>query len=275
MLSSTSYASTRLGRRLLAVCTLVTIAGTAAACGSDDGGDGLTGPAAGVARGTSIFGLDNQNNLVVFGRGNPTREAARRIAVTGLTAGDRLVGIDFRANAGGVEDRRLYATSTGSRIYAIDTLSGAATVIGAAAFTPAIAGTSFGFDFNPRADRIRLHSNTDQDLRLNQLTGGVAAVDTMLTYQAGDVNAGRNPNIVGTAYTNPTPSATPTELYAIDSDLDVMTELPSPNSGRMVTNGALGVNTTADVGFDIAGDGTLFATLTLQGASRSTLYTLN
>ena len=161
----------------------------------------------------------------------------------------------------------------------IDTTTGAATVIGTGAFTPPLSGTAFGFDFNPTADRLRVHSDQEQDLRLNQLTGTVAAVDTVLAYATGDANVGQNPNVVGTAYTNSVAGVTATELFAIDSDRDALVFLASPNSGRLTTRGLLGVNTTPEVGFDIYGPGLsttstsqAYATLTLQGQSRSRLY---
>ena len=263
-----------LSRRLLALSALTLLSGFVAC---DDDGDNLTGPDSGVARGATIFGVDDQNSLVSFGRANPTRGEVRRIAITGLGTGETVVGIDFRANTAAVGDRRLFALTSGSKLYTVDTTSGAATAIAATAFTPALAGTSFGFDFNPQADRLRLHSDADQDLRLNQLTGAVAAVDTVLTYAAGDANAGQSPTIVGTAYTNSVPGATATELFAIDSDRDALTFLASPNSGRLTTRGALGFNTTSAVGFDIigSGTGTAYATLTSAGAFRSQLFTIN
>ncbi len=281
MHTSTRFTARFLRQGALALCAAVAVLG-AAACGNDSNGDGLTGPGTAVGRGASIFGVDGQNTLVVFGRDNPTRGSVRTAAISGLATGETVVGVDFRANATLASDRKLYALTTASRLYTIDTTSGAATAVAAAAFTPALTGTSFGFDFNPMADRLRVHSDADQDLRLNQLTGTVAAVDTVLTYAAGDANFGQNPNIAGTAYTNSVPGALATDLFAIDADRDALVFLASPNSGRLTTRGPLGVNTTTDVGFDILGSGvgvaftgTAYATLTTTGTSRSTLYTIN
>ena len=260
------------------LCALILMAGLAAC---DARAFTLTGPAASVPRGATIFGVDDRNTLVAFGRGNPTRGEVRRIPITGLGAGETIVGIDFRANAPGVSDRRLYAITSGNRVVTVDTTTGVATIIGTAAFTPPLAGTSFGMDFNPQADRIRLHSDAEQDLRLNPLTGAVAATDTALAYADGDVNAGQNPTIVGTAYTNSVPGATATDLFAIDGDRDALVLLESPNSGKMITRGALGVNTSLAVGFDIVGAGagtsfvgTAYATLT-GNPTRSQLYTID
>lgn len=272
-------------RLLRTLAGALCLAATLAACGDDDDeGDNLTGPGASVPAGRTIFGVDASNNLVAFGAQNPTTTAARRIAITGLGTGETVVGIDFRSTAPvtAAVDRKLYGATSASRIVTIDTTTGAATPVGTAALTPALAGTAFGFDFNPVADRIRLHSDQEQDLRINQLTGAVAAVDTVLAYATGDANVGQNPNVVGAAYTNSVAGATTTELFAIDSDKDVLVFLASPNSGRLATRGALGVNTTQDVGFDVFGPGAAgtmtsqaYATLTTQGQSRSKLYTVN
>ena len=78
-------------------------------------------------------------------------------------------------------------------LYVVSPLTGAATAVGGP-FTPALSGTVFGFDFNPTVDRIRVVSDTGQNLRLNPDTGAVATAD-------GAINPG-TPRIVGSAYTN-------------------------------------------------------------------------
>ena len=284
MLAAPTVRLDRRARGLRALAGALCLATALVACGDDDDDDTLTGPGANVSAGRTIFGIDASNNLVAFGAQNPTAVAARRIPITGLGTGETVVGIDFRSTAPvtAAADRKLYGATSASRVVTIDTTTGAATPIGTAAFTPALLGTGFGFDFNPVADRLRVHSDQEQDLRINQLTGAVAAVDTALAYAVGDVNVGQNPNVVGAAYTNSVAGATTTELFAIDSDRDVLVLLPSPNSGRLQTRGALGVNTTAEVGFDVLGAGLAgtatsqaLATLTTQGRSRSQLYTIN
>jgi hypothetical protein len=103
-------------------------------------------------------------------------------------------------------------------------------------------------------------------------TGATAGRDSILAYSGGDANAGLNPNIVGTAYTNSVAGAIFTTLYAIDSSLDVLVTLPTPNNGQMLTVGPLGVNTGDLVGFDISGrTGAAFAALTVK-PNVSSLY---
>lgn len=245
------------------------------------GPTGPTGPAGpsgatGSANGRTIYGIDGSNSLIAFGAIRPDL-ILKRVTVTGLQTGETIQGIDF-----GPVDGRLYALGSTSRVYTLDTTSGVATIVGTAAFTPLLTGSNFGFDFNPVPNRIRVHSNSAQDLRLVPRLGGatdgtVAAVDGTLTYAVGDPGAAQVPAIGGTAYTNSVAGATTTTLYAIDFNRDVLTTLANPNDGIMTTVGSLGVNTTGDVGFDIAGDnGTAYVTLTTGGGfAGSTLYVIN
>lgn len=223
-----------------------------------------------AVQGRPLYGVDIANNLVRFGSQNP-ETITNTLAISGLLDGETILGIDFRAT-----DRRLYGLGSTNRIYVIDTLSGGTIPQGTTAFFPIISGTSFGFDFNPVPDRIRLHSNARQDLRLDPDTGVVSARDSTLAYAATDINAGFNPYIVGSAYTNSIIAASSTALYAIDSNLGILTTLPSPNNGQMYTVGPLGVTISDFVGFDIASkDSTAYAALTVAGNRGSGLYTID
>ncbi len=224
--------------------------------------------------GRAIYGLTNTNELIVFGSGRPD-SIARRVAVSGLPAGEGLVGIDF-----GPRDSKLYAVGVMGRIFTLDSLTGAATQVGGATFTPSPMGMNFGVDFNPVPNRIRVHSDQAQNLRLNQLTGVVAGNDTTLAYTAGDLYQGTSPRLVGTAYTVFVGDTTTTMLYAIDAGTDYLVRLPSPNSGRISSVGPLGINTADDVGFDIVPTapgtvGTAYASLTGAAGGPSRLYQID
>lgn len=280
---------------LLAITTLV-------ACQGDDGPTGPTGPAGptgtpgvagptgptgpagptgptgptGSGAGRTIYGVDNANALIVFGALRPDL-ITRKVTITGLQAGESIEGIDF-----GPVDKKLYALGSTSRVYTIDSITAVATVVGTTPFTPVLVGTNYGFDFNPVPNRIRVHGSGNQNLRLVPALGGAtdgstAAVDGNLTYAAGDIASGATPSIGGTAYTNSVSGATTTVLYAIDFNRDALVLLPNPNDGIITTVSSLGVNTTGDVGFDIAGNnGTAYATLTVGGGfAGSTLYVVN
>ena len=244
------------------LCSAAALALVLGAC--DDDPTGSFNP-----QGRRIFAVDAAGNLLTFGSQNPG--SVRRTAITGLASGESLTGIDFRPR-----DGRLIGLSSSSRLYTVDTLSAAAVAIGTAPFTPAVSGGTVGFDFNPTVDRIRVHAGAGQNLRLNPDNGAVAATDTALTYVAGDPGSGTAPRIVATAYTNSFSGSTATQLFGIDSGRDVLVLVGAPNGGRMTTVGALGVNTTDDAGFDIAGpDATREVYASLTVGSRSELFTIN
>ncbi len=201
------------------------------------------------AHALAVYGLTTTNSLVTFDSSAPT-VIKSTLVVSGLNTGASLVGIDFRPATG-----QLFGISSDSLLYSVNIATGMATQIGAAGqFT--LVGTNFGFDFNPMVDRIRVVSDADQNLRLNPNNGARADVpvnDGNLAYAGMDANAGANPNVTGSAYTNsaPGPLATTTILYGIDTNLDILVTQNPPNAGTLNTVGSLGLNAVGDVGFDI------------------------
>jgi Domain of unknown function (DUF4394)/Calx-beta domain len=233
--------------------------------------------------GVTLLGLTSANELVTFDSNTPGTFSSTT-AVTGLQAGESLLGIDFRPANG-----LLYGVGSTGRLYTINPATGAATQVGPGTFAVPLSGTAFGVDFNPAVDRLRVVSDADLNLRINPDTAAVVdgdpntagtQPDTPLAYTAGEANTGQNPNVVGEAYTNNFAGTTSTTLYGIDSNLDLLVlqgspggAPTSPNSGQLFTVGPLGVNTSDLVGFDIAADGTAFAALTVNGVSG--LYAIN
>jgi hypothetical protein len=211
------------------------------------------------SRAATLYGVTVSNQLVRFDSATPGTVTTVG-TISGLQASENVLAIDFRPANG-----QLYALGSTSRLYTINTVNGMATAIGSAgAFT--IAGTDFGFDFNPTVDRIRLVSNTGQNIRLNPDTGALAATDTAL-------NPG-TPSVSAAAYTNNFSGATTTTLYDIDTATDTLFIQNPPNNGTLVSVGALGVDATGVNGFDIAGiGGAAFAVLNVGGTHR--LYTIN
>ena len=184
------------------------------------------------------------------------------VGVTGLQVGETLVGIDIRPSNG-----LLYAIGNTNRLYTVNPLTGLALQVGTAgAFS--LSGTAFGMDFNPVPDRIRLVSDTEQNLRINPNDGTLTATDGALN-PAG--------NVVAVAYSNNFAGATTTTLYAIDSAAGTLGIITVPNSGGPITTvGSLGLGTNlgSQIGFDISGlSGIAFATITTTGVSK--LYTIN
>jgi hypothetical protein len=215
-----------------------------------------------------IYGVTTTNLLVSFNSGTPGTILSS-VAITGLQAGETILGIDFRPAT-----KQLYGLGSTSRLYTVSLSTGAATVIGSQ-FTPALSGTAFGFDFNPTVDRIRVTSSAGQNLRLNP-NNATVVIDTNLAYAAADVNAGATPRVVGSAYTNNFSGATTTTLYDIDSNLDILVNQNPPNNGTLNTVGFLGFNTSDLVGFDISRvSGAAFASLTAPAGAASQFFTVN
>ena len=215
----------------------------------------------------AFYGVTQDNRLVTFQSDNVTNVEPSH-AITGLPGGENIVGLDVRPLNG-----QLYALGKTSRLYVINPRTGAARQVGATPFIPALAGTGFGFDFNPTVDRIRVTSDAEQNLRLNPDDGTVAGVDTNLAYAPGDPGAGTNPSVAGSAYTNSFAGATSTTLYDIDNARHALVIQNPPNDGTLTTVGALGTNNNA-VAFDI-GEGNVGYAVLNGEQNRQNLYRID
>ncbi len=214
---------------------------------------GLAIPTAAVA-----YAVDVDNNLLIFNPTNTTQQPVSK-AITGVQSSEKIVGIDMRPVNG-----QLYGLGSTGRLYTFNLSSGAAAMVGALPLI--LSGTDFGFDFNPTVDRIRIVSNTGQNLRVNPNDGLLAAADAAL-------NPG-TPSITAAAYTNSFAGATTTVLFDIDSNTDRLYKQDPPNAGTLVDVGALGINAMNVNGFDIGGtSGTAYAVLSV-GTSAG-IYTIN
>jgi hypothetical protein len=188
-----------------------------------------------------VVGLTDDGALVCFSELAPRR--VRDIGyVSGLVAPDvRLIGIDFR-----VQDGALYGVGNGGGVYQLDTSNATATLVNV--LTVALDGTSFGVDFNPAADRLRIVSNTGQNLRHNVNAGGTTIADLALNYTPGTNATG----IVGAAYTNNDLDAqTATTLFDLDTSLDQIAIQAPPNNGSLNPTGMTTVDSGSAAGFDI------------------------
>lgn len=214
-----------------------------------------------------LLAVTTANALVRFDSTAPG--ATSSVALTG-TGGEQILGIDVRPATG-----QLYGVGSASNLFVIDVATGAATLVGALGTT--LNGTSFGVDFNPVVDRLRVTSDSDQNLRINPTMPGGAGtiVDGPLAFAAADVNFGTNPNVVGAAYRNSVAGATTTALFEIDSSLDILVEQNPANAGTLLTRGPLGLNAPAVLGFDISGrTGLAYAAWAAAGGP-SNLYAIN
>jgi len=204
------------------------------------------------------YAISSSNELVIF---NPFSPVPVNKAITGLVAGETILGMDFRPVNG-----QLYAIGSTSRLYTINASSGAAALVGSGALSTLLVGSDFGFDFNPMADRIRVVSSTGQNLRLNPNDGAVAAVDIALSPGT--------PVVTGAAYTNNFAGATSTVLFDINTQTSRLYRQDPPNNGVLVDVGPLGVTAMSANGFDIGStSGTAYALLTVGGLTK--VYTIN
>ena len=217
----------------------------------DDRDDDRRGCASGVESSDSLYkslqvvALTADQRLVCFNERKPAK--ARAIGhVSGLYTDTALVGIDFR-----VQDGLLYGVGNAGGVYKLDTAHATATLINR--LTVALDGTSFGVDFNPAADRLRIVSNTGQNLRHNINAGGVTLADDPLDYPTTVNGVGPTAlGITGSAYTNNDLSATTaTTLYSLDTTLDQVSIQSPPNDGTQAATGKLGVDAQLGSGFDI------------------------
>jgi hypothetical protein len=191
-----------------------------------------------------IIGLTSDQRLVCFSEFFPSRLNIIG-QVTGLAGDTALIGIDYR-----VQDGKLYGVGNMGGVYTLSTVDGSATLVNN--LTMPLIGTAFGVDFNPAADRLRIISNTGQNLRHNVNPGGVTLNDGTLTYTAPPATPVTAPGVTAAAYTNnDLDGNTVTTLFDIDSTLDQISVQSPANNGILVATGKLGFDTAETVGFDI------------------------
>lgn len=223
-----------------------------------------------------LAGLGVSGQLVSFNRGAPGK-LCTSAAVDGLAEGETLIGIDVRP-----ADGQLYAASASGGIYTLDLASGVATAVATLAADPTdvsdpfagLSGTEFGVDFNPAADRLRIVSDSGQNLRIN-VDSGATLTDGALSLDGDSVDG-----ITAAAYTNSfgggSATAQTTQLYYLDSSTDTLLSTTAPNDGFLITIGALGADIDAVNGFDIDGrNGTALIAVQAAGSTSTTLHTLD
>lgn len=230
-------AATAAGLGLLAGAPFVAAQGDWRDGGFDDRrGDDLT-----------VVGLTDDQRLVTFSDDDPSRVRTLG-AIRGLTTDAKIVGIDYRPASGNDGDSGdLYGLGDRGGVYTID--EGADATL-RSRLDVALVGTRFGVDFNPVVDRMRIISDTGQNLRHNVDVNGGTLSDGTLTYP-GPPSATAT-GVSGAAYTNnDRDPGTATTLYDIDSTMN-QTVIQSPaNAGLLAATGKLGVDAGPEVGFDI------------------------
>jgi hypothetical protein len=204
------------------------------------------------------------------------------VAVSNLALGERIEAIDFRPRTGELLGLGVIKGSSDSvRVLRIDPLTGYAVPIGGR--IAVAAGTGYGFDLNPRVDRIRAVNGNDTNFRLNPNTGTLAGLDTALSpsgYQVRGAaydrsfDAGLTPSVGTTLYGISVATSSVLTIGSIDGTPT------SPNTGQLMNvipiTGLTGsIASGSEVGFDIAaGSNKAFAALR-DGSGLTRLFTLS
>jgi hypothetical protein len=223
----------------------------------------------GTAQAVTLVGLTSSNEIARFDTADIG--GATRVAITGLAAGDRFVGIDLRPG-----NNTIYGVTLSNQLYTINETTGVASFV-VALSAPIVDPTlGYGIDFNPVADFSGAAS-----LRFVSSAGGNYAInaDTGVVGNAANTIA---PGYSGVAYSNanPLPGSAPasTALYYIDSTTDTLAVATSAfNTPTISTVGSLGVDALRANGFEILGNGMAYAALNVDaGTSLTTgIYGIN
>ena len=207
----------------------------------------------------ALYGVTDGNALVTLHSDSPGALRAA-VPITGLQEGEQILALDLRPKSG-----QLYVLGSTSRVYVVNAASGAAHALGNP-FSPALAGSNFGLDVDPVADRLRVVSDGRQNLRIHPEDGQVAGQDGTLAYAEGDPGAGTTPSFAADAYTGDG------KVFVIDTARDVLGTTAQAIDGKVTTVGPLGVDLQEPVAFDVAGDGRAWVAGRVAGTTASTLF---
>lgn len=180
----------------------------------------------------NFYALGPSNMLYTY-RSGPPATLTGKTQVTGLADGEALLAIDVRPAT-----KVLYGVTNMNSIYVIRVLNGVATAtkVSTEPFTPGIAGSTLGFDFNPTTDQITLITDANQNLKIDPVSGKVVSVDGPIKLQ-----------MVGAAYWGAT-------LFDIEMSEGRLIK-QDPTSGALTLVGTTGLIIRGDGGFDISANG--------------------
>jgi hypothetical protein len=207
-------------------------------------------------------------HLVSFESDAPTAFTGDR-AISGVTAGDAIVGMDVSPRDGGLYVLARSGAGAG-RLYSLDPGTGALTAIATLAADPtdasapysSLAATAFGVDFIPQSNQLRIvaRDSGDANLRVNVANGAVTTEANINPGPAG---------LVGIAFhNNDNDQATNTTQYAYDFNGNDWGSIGVPNSAGVFSKIADNtfVSEAANlVNLDEAPSGRMWATHTVGG----------
>lgn len=228
----------------LASATAIAVGPAGSSLAADSGS---ATPASATPASLRAYGITDDGRLMAtFTTDRPEQlDWVRRI--TGLVADTSVIGIDFR-----VQDGKFYAVGNHGGIYTISLPTGNQDVVVAkvSQLSVGLKGTAFGVDFNPAADRLRVISDTGQNLRHN-LNDGTTVSDTPLSNGPGSPASG----VTAAAYTNnDLNGVTATTLFDINTTTGQVVIQSPANNGLLAPTGGLGMPVATNAGLDIFSD---------------------
>lgn len=222
-----------------------------------------------VAQAANLVAINSGTQIGVFDSANAA--AAGFVNISGLSAGETLIGIDLRPS-----NNTIYGISSANRVYTVDAYSGAATFVSALSTSIIDTRLGYGFDFNPAADfagnaSLRLISSAGNNYAVNVNTGAIAFSGTIAS------------GFSATAYTGSTPAGAPTTtptLYYVNSGTDTLNvnvnagAFNAPNIQPVGTG--LGVDILNANGFELFADGSAFLAATVDdGGLQTRLFSID
>jgi uncharacterized protein DUF4394 len=159
----------------------------------------------------------------------------------------------------------LYCVTNGGSFYTVNPADASATLV--ATLSPNNANSQL-LDINPMADAFRWVGTDELNYAITKNAAGVfntVAVQTPFAYVVGDINAGKNPNLIAGAYDNNQNGLATTTFFIFDSGTNQAVTIADRNAngssntggGKLVTIGNVvdqsgRVTITPNAGFDIA-----------------------
>jgi hypothetical protein len=179
-----------------------------------------------LSRGVPMLAVRNGGTELIRFHSSTPQTIRGSAPITGLQAGETILGIDVRPANG-----QVYGVGSTSRLYRINAITGAALAVGLP-FSPALSGTRFGVDFDPTNDRLRVVSDNEQNLSVDADTG-VATAQTPLNGFGGSISsAAFSSNVDGAQF--------PT-MFIIDPLAGRLGSLSSPDDGTVTNLASLGI----------------------------------
>jgi Domain of unknown function (DUF4394) len=244
---------------------------------------GATGGRVTFPHAGAYYLIRSGNRLVRMARDNPS-VIVQDIAVTGLQPSEKIVAMDFRNEAVLSELYMLGITEVPGvendvgRLYRVNTVTGAASVIGGGPFSTSLPGAAnYGFDFYTIVEPlkgptsyIRITQENGLNLRLNPDTGVIDGIDTSL------VSSG----FTAIAHSNFSKGPTLNTLFAFTDTDARLWRIGGPNGMPSADGGILtplrelrpAVGAISYDGFDISDDGE--GIFLVNGLTGSKIYSL-